>query len=150
MINDAVVKLNDEAEKFTGNKELLSPCYAHILSVLDDDLAGKIMQEKYTLSEMVRFIIAKAREALNGQNGALPDETVFGFAVEYYQSSREDIDKLVGKSGPATAKAATQKKEEKPSEKPVIKEVKKPVPKEKKEVQEQISMFDLMGGYANA
>lgn len=92
MIQQAAEKLTAEAEAFKGNKGLLSPIYSYLLSIINEELAWLVIQEKYTLSEMVQFVTEKARKELDGKSGALADDVVYGFATDYYHSSREDIE----------------------------------------------------------
>lgn len=144
MIQQAAEKLTAEAEAFKGNTGLLSPIYSHLLSILNEELAGLVIQEKYTLSEMVQFVTEKARKELDGKSGALADDVVYGFATDYYHASREDIEKLLKTAKPVPKPAA--KTEAKTESKPAA----KPVPKEKKPEQAQVTLFDLMGGLADA
>ena len=144
MIQQAAEKLTAEADAFKGNTGLLSPIYSYLLSILTEELAALVIQEKYTLSEMVQFVTEKARKELDGKSGALADDVVYGFATDYYHSSREDIEKILKVAKPVS-KPAT-KTEAKAEPKPVA----KPAPKEKKPEQAQVSLFDLMGGVADA
>ena len=144
MIQQAAEKLTAEADAFNGNKGLLSPIYSYLLSVLNEELAGLVIQEKYTLSEMVQFVTEMARKELDGKSGALADDVVYGFATDYYHSTREDIEKILKVAEPVPKPAA--KTEAKTEHKPVA----KPAPKEKKPEQAQVSLFDLMGGLADA
>lgn len=151
MLSRALEKLNAESEDFKGNKGLLSPIYSYLLSILNDELAALILQDGYTLAEMISFVIEKARKELDGKSGALADDVVYGFATDYYHSSREQIDGLLKKKSTAAPKTITvpAAKDASADRKPE-KEKKKTTAKTKQQEKEQLSLFDLMGGYANA
>ena len=151
MISQALEKLNAESEDFKGNKGLLSPIYSYLLSILNDELAALILQDGYTLTEMISFVIEKARKELDGKSGALADDVVYGFTTDYYHSSREQIDELIKKKSTAAPRTITAPvaKDASADKKPE-KEKKKTTAKPKQQEEEQLSLFDLIGGYANA
>lgn len=134
----ATEKLAQEAEAYKGNKGLLTPIYQHLLGIMDEELSALVLRDDYTLGEMVHFVTEKARKELDGVSGALADDVVYGFATDYYHSSREEINKLLC---PAITKTTSVvKPEAKPEAKP------KPVKPKEAKAEQQITLFDLLEG----
>lgn len=131
-IKDAQEKLQKEAAE--SKSSLVQVLAGHLCEVMDETLASFVVKVGYSADEMGKYVLAKAKEALNGQNGALEDAVVYRFASEYYQSSREEIDKVLG----LRRIAADAPKADDPVAPP-----KPPKPKQK---DEQISLFDFLGG----
>lgn len=58
-----------------------------------DELAGKINGGKRTLSDCWGFIRNKAKRQASGGCAVISDEEVFGWAVHYFEESKEDLDR---------------------------------------------------------
>ena len=163
-IETAKAKLRAEAKACGGMEKVIA---GWLEEIMDDELAALVDRKEYTLSEMGRFIMALAKKELNGRNGCLPDEVVYGFATDYYHESRKTIEEKIkgipasapsaaaGKP-PKAAQAAAKTQQDtasaaKAQQKTVHAPEKKKAEKPKSQAQEgQLSLFDLMGGYANA
>lgn len=156
-VETAKAKIEKEAAE-CGNME--KAIAAHLVSIMDDELAALVDRPEYTVKEMGRFVTEKARKELNGRNGYLADEVVYGFATDYYHATREEIKKytLISISS-KTPKNTTESKAAKPpksikdqqkAEEKKIKDAAKPAKKGKPQAEGQMSLFDMMGGLADA
>lgn len=134
------------------NKELKECKDSNILKVAKylasrDDIKNNLEKENKSLKEMWQYIMSQARQMAKGGSICVDDETVYGWAVHYYDEDNLKIDKV----NSIQSKESTIEKNE-PKAKPTVKEdVKEEVaakPKKKKKVsdvhEEQISIFDLM------
>lgn len=143
-IDTARAKLNDQAKNLTDNQAMMLLIVKHLSDVLDEELAAQAELEDRTVQEMGRYIVSRARKALSGKSGGLPDETVYGFALVYLRADREEISKALTAATPAVR---TEKHVEKPCAAPAAKENKKPAPPpfNRKQIDGQLSLFDLGG-----
>ncbi len=156
-IESAKSKLQDEAKGCGGLEKAIA---AHLISVMDEELAAMVDRPDYTLKEMGSFVMAKARKELNRKSGYLEDEVVYGFATDYYHASRGEIKKAAASTSGnvSTVPRNVEKKQEKGKEtsqpiKALKKAEEKPKaqkPAKKEAAEGQLSMFDLMGGFADA
>lgn len=162
-IESAKKKIEEEAKACGGLEKAI---VRHLIEIMDEELAVLVNRPEYTVKEMGAFVMGKARKELNGKSGALEDEVVFGFATDYYHASRKEIQGTAASASMTSVKASTEKKpaqapkqaakaqkqgknaqktaqnaQEKPK---VLKPAKNAVP------EGQLSLFDLMGGFANA
>ena len=150
-VETAKAKIEKEAAECGSLEKAIA---AHLVSIMDDELAALVDRPEYTVKEMGHFVTEKARKELNGHNGYLADEVVYGFATDYYHASREEI-KKAGAVKPS-AKPASNKEAKKPEK--AVQEKQKPAPKQpapskpaKKAAPEgQMSLFDMLGGLADA
>ena len=99
-IESAKSKLQDEAKGCGGLEKAIA---AHLISVMDEELAALVERPDYTVKEMGSFVMTKARKELNSQSGCLADEVVYGFATDYYHATREEIKKNGQISTPSKA-----------------------------------------------
>ena len=156
-IENAKSKLQDEAKGCGGLEKAIA---AHLISVMDEELAALVERPDYTVKEMGSFVMTKARKELNSQSGCLADEVVYGFATDYYHATREEIKKNGQISTPSKAptnKTKPEKTEVKAAKPP--KSIKAQEKAEKAAAQKpakrtgpegQISLFDMLGGLADA
>lgn len=96
-------------------------------AIQDDDQVLKGMEDKEKTDDLLKtYIMSKAREHLDNENGAIEDEIVYGWAKHFYIEPLEEIQK--------------ENKELQPKPKPQKKEQPKPQPKKESN---QLSIFDL-------
>lgn len=131
-----MIDLNAILATAKDEKEVIQK-YLDEFSKEDPQVKEGLQNEKKDINECWDFIVNKAKKELNGKNGFLNPNTVFGWAIHYYTEEKEKIDeelKLLGASKTKTKEAETEKKEE---------------PKKSKKVEdnrpkvEQVSIFDL-------
>ena len=167
LVKASMERMKKETERLTRRnlKECVSE-YVQTLCLSDPAFARMVMHPRKSMAHCLQYINRKAREYLlaemkdNGMEqrpdgiygGDVPEDTCYDWAEEYYRdaNAKEDEakeEKFVPKAYmSAAAKNKRQPKKEKPAAKPapVIQMPKaEPTPKE-----EQVSMFDLMGGMA--
>ena len=167
LIKASMERMKRETERLTRRnlKECVSE-YVQTLCLSDPAFARMVMHPRKSMAHCLQFINRKAREYLlaemknNGMEpqpngiygGDVPEDTCYDWAEEYYRDANAKEDKakeetFVPKAYmSAAAKNKRQPKKEKPAAKPapVIQMPKaEPAPKE-----DQVSMFDLMGGMA--
>ena len=167
LIKASMERMKRETERLTRRnlKECVSE-YVQTLCLSDPAFARMVMHPRKSMAHCLQFINRKAREYLlaemedNGTEpqpngiygGDVPEDTCYDWAEEYFRdaSAKEDEVKeevFVPKAYmSAAAKTKRQPKKEKTAAKPapVIQMPKaEPAPKE-----DQVSMFDLMGGMA--
>ena len=107
---------------------------AYLEENASDVLVEKINSGKKTMEDCWDFIMKCAEKKLNKKDGAIKDDVVFGWAVHFFEE-----DSILVK--PKTQENGS--KEPKKEEKEPVKT--KPEPK-KSELDNQISLFDLVGG----
>lgn len=162
-IESAKKKIEEEAKACGGLEKAIAK---HLVSVMDEELAALVDRPDYTVKEMGAFVMGKARKELNGKSGALEDEVVFGFATDYYHAGRKEIQgtalsnsmtsvKAGGEKKPAqapkqAAKAQEQGKNAQEVAKNAQEKPKVPKPAKNAVPEGQLTLFDLMGGFANA
>lgn len=167
LIKASMERMKKETERLTRRnlKECVSE-YVQTLCLSDPAFARMVMHPRKSMAHCLQFINRKAREYLlaemknNGMEpqpngiygGDVPEDTCYDWAEEYYRDANAKEDKakeetFVPKAYmSAAAKNKRQPEKEKTAAKsaPVIQMPKaEPAPKE-----EQVSMFDLMGGMA--
>lgn len=167
LIKASMERMKKETERLTRRnlKECVSE-YVQTLCLSDPAFTRMVMHPRKSMAHCLQFINRKAREYLlaemkdNGMEpqpngiygGDVPEDTCYDWAEEYFRdaSAKEDEVKeevFVPKAYmSAAAKTKRQPKKEKTAAKPapVIQMPKaEPAPKE-----DQVSMFDLMGGMA--
>ena len=153
-IETARAKINAEANGCGGLEKAIA---AHLVSIMDDELAALVERPDYTVKEMGGFVMAKARKELNSQSGYLADEVVYGFATDYYHATREEIKKNGQIS--SSSKAPTNTSANKPKAEKLPKSIKAQEKAKKAAAQKpvkrtgpegQMSLFDMLGGLADA
>ena len=160
-IETARVKLQQEAANCGGLEKAIA---SHLSSIMDDELAALVDRPDYTVKEMGGFVMAKARKELNSHSGYLADEVVYGFATDYYHATREEIKKNGTVS--TASKAPTNTSASKPKTEQAKAKISKPPksikaqekaekaaaskPAKKSGPEGQISLFDMLGGLADA
>ena len=167
LVKASMERMKKETERLTRRnlKECVSE-YVQTLCLSDPAFARMVMHPRKSMAHCLQFINRKAREYLlaemkdNGMEpqpngiygGDVPEDTCYDWAEEYFRdaSAKEDEVKeevFAPKAYmSAAAKTKRQPKKEKTAAKPapVIQMPKaEPAPKE-----DQVSMFDLMGGMA--
>lgn len=160
-IETARAKLEKEAASCGGLEKAIA---SHLSSIMDDELAALVDRPDYTVKEMGGFVMAKARKELNSKSGYLADEVVYGFATDYYHATRDEIKKngqISTSSKAPTNTGANKPKAEKTETKAAKppKSIKAQEKAEKAAAQKpakrtgpegQVSLFDLLGGMADA
>ena len=106
---------------------------AYLEENASDVLVEKINSGKKTMDDCWKFIEGKAKDQAKNGCACVRDDVVFGWAIHFFE---EDSIKAESKSRDNCSKE--QKKEEK---EPV-----KTKPEKKSELDNQISLFDLVGG----
>lgn len=106
---------------------------AYLEENASDVLVEKINSGKKTMDDCWDFIMKCAKKELNNKNGAIKYDVVFGWAVHFFEE-----DSILVK--PKTQENAS--KEPKKEEKEPV----KTKPEKKSELDNQISLFDLVGG----
>lgn len=106
---------------------------AYLEENASDVLVEKINSGKKTMDDCWNFIVKCAEKELNKKDGAIRDDVVFGWAVHFFEE-----DSILVK--PKTQENAS--KEPKKEEKELV----KTKPEKKSELDNQISLFDLVGG----
>ena len=167
LVKASMERMKKETERLTRRnlKECVSE-YVQTLCLSDPAFARMVMHPRKSMAHCLQFINRKAREYLlaemkdNGMEpqpngiygGDVPEDTCYDWAEEYFRDENAEEDEIkeevfVPKAYmSAAAKTKRQPKKEKLAAKPapVIQMPKaEPAPKE-----EQVSMFDLMGGMA--
>ena len=133
---------------------------------MDDELAALIEKPDYTAAEMGKFVTGMVyknfiKRAQNSkmESSILPNEIVYGYATDYYHASREEVKKTIAAIGSvsSTASGTVQKTEQKPTEKKgkpkqEVKQEKAAAskPAKKSGPEGQMSLFDMLGGFADA
>ena len=172
LVKASMERMKKETERLTRRnlKECVSE-YVQTLCIGDPAFARMVMHPRKSMAHCLQYINRKAREYLlaemkdNGmepqQNGIyggdVPEDTCYDWAEEYFRDAdaKEDEvkeDQFVPKPYPGTSvKSKRQPKKEKPKTEPkTIKPaqgIQMPQP-EKTSDEEQVSMFDLIGGMA--
>ena len=153
-IESAKSKLQNEAKGCGGLEKDIA---AHLISVMDEELAALVDRPDYTLKEMGSFVMRKAKNELRGNSGYLEDEVVYGFATDYYHATREEIKKNGQIS--TSSKAPTNKPKPEKTEAKAPQSIKAQEKAEKAATQKpakrtgpegQMSLFDMLGGLADA
>ena len=167
LVKASMERMKKETERLTRRnlKECVSE-YVQTLCLSDPAFARMVMHPRKSMAHCLQYINRKAREYLlaemkdNGMEqrpdgiygGDVPEDTCYDWAEEYYRDANAKEDEVKEETFvpkaymSAAAKNKRQPKKEKPAAKPapVIQMLKaEPTPKE-----EQVSMFDLMGGMA--
>lgn len=167
LVKASMERMKKETERLTRRnlKECVSE-YVQTLCLSDPAFARMVMHPRKSMAHCLQFINRKAREYLlaemkdNGMEpqpngiygGDVPEDTCYDWAEEYFRDANAKEDEVMKETFvpkaymSAAAKNKRQPKKEKPAAKPapVIQMPKaEPAPKE-----EQVSMFDLMGGMA--
>ena len=167
LVKASMERMKKETERLTRRnlKECVSE-YVQTLCLSDPAFARMVMHPRKSMAHCLQFINRKAREYLlaemkdNGMEpqpngiygGDVPEDTCYDCAEEYFRDANAKEDEVMKETFvpkaymSAAAKNKRQPKKEKPAAKPapVIQMPKaEPAPKE-----EQVSMFDLMGGMA--
>lgn len=106
---------------------------AYLEENASDVLVEKINSGKKTMDDCWNFIVKCAEKELNKKDGAIRDDVVFGWAVHFFEE-----DSILVKPKMQENASKEPKKEEK---EPV-----KTKPEKKSELDNQISLFDLVGG----
>jgi hypothetical protein len=116
---------------------------AHLDKMAQQDFAfaERYKDEKKTLDECVKYIMAEAKKQAKNGCAAIEDAVVFGWAVHYYQEENVKVE------GNVKAKVVTPKAE-KPKEVAKVKEIKpiKALVKDK-ENNNKCVQLDLFGGF---
>ena len=162
-IESAKKKIEEEAKACGSLEKAIA---RHLIEIMDEELAALVNRPDYTLKEMGAFVIGKAKKELNGKSGALEGEVVFGFATDYYHASRKEIQGTAASASMTSVKASADKKTaQAPKQAAKAQEQGKNAQKTAQNAQEkpkvlkpaknaapegQLSLFDLMGGFANA
>ena len=137
----AIAKLKKQSE---GSKDPLTlACVNHLIAFLEQEpnFAQKILNEKKNLQEMRNYIYSEARKVSKGNCAAVEDQTVYGWAVHYFDEADLKV------SGTVTAKVITDKAAKnkvKAVQKPIDKPVKKAEKKAKKQKPEMLNIFDFL------
>ena len=143
MKNLAIKKLKEQAKG-----PALKCISDYLIKFIDEEpiFAEKVLDEKKSMNQMMDYILSEAKKEANGNAACIPDETVFGWAVHYFD---EKEIKFKPVSGAVTASAMTQEKkkgksnlEDVKNEKPLIKAKKGP----KKAPEMMMNIFDFMEG----
>ena len=168
LIKASMERMKKETERLTRRnlKECVSE-YVQTLCLSDPAFARMVMHPRKSMAHCLQYINRKAREYLlaemkdNGmepqQNGIyggdVPEDTCYDWAEEYYRTANAKEDEVMKETfvpkpylSPGSARTKRQPKKEKTAAKPapVIQMPKaEPEPKE-----EQVSMFDMVGGLA--
>ena len=167
LVKASMERMKKETERLTRRnlKECVSE-YVQTLCLSDPAFARMVMHPRKSMAHCLQFINRKAREYLlaemkdNGMEqrpdgiygGDVPEDTCYDWAEEYYRDTNAKEDEVKEEAFvpkpylSAAAKTKRQPKKEKTAAKPapVIQMPKaEPAPKE-----DQVSMFDLMGGMA--
>lgn len=69
----------------------------HLLKLAESDQQlneslSKIDSNQKSFDEMFKYIIQKANIELEGKNGAISDQVVFGWAIHYFTESKETLE----------------------------------------------------------
>lgn len=117
------------AEQLNENK---NPAIAKIAEYLltRTDMKEKLDNEKKSLSEMFDYIVSEANKHRDGNCACIDDETVYGWAIHYYDEENVKFKKI------GNVKVDNDNKKE---EKPISKKTKKE--KVKNELEGQLSLF---------
>ena len=168
LIRASMERMKKETERLTRRnlKECVSE-YVQTLCLSDPAFARMVMHPRKSMAHCLQYINRKAREYLlaemkdNGmepqQNsiygGDVPEDTCYDWAEEYYRDANAKEDEVMEETfvpkpylRTGSVRTKRQSKKEKPAAKPapVIQMPKaEPEPKE-----EQVSMFDMVGGLA--
>lgn len=113
-------------------KENKNPAITKIAEYLltRSDMKEKLDNDKKTLNEMFDYIVSEANKQKNGNCACVDDDTVYGWAVHYYDEDNIEFKKV------GNVKVDSNNKKE---EKPISKKVKKE--KVKNELEGQLSLF---------
>ena len=168
LVKASMERMKKETERLTRRnlKECVSE-YVQTLCLSDPAFARMVMHPRKSMAHCLQYINRKAREYLlaemkdNGmepqQNGIyggdVPEDTCYDWAEEYYRDANAKEDEVMKetfvpkpylRTGPARTKRQLKKEKTAAKPAPVIQMPKaEPEPKE-----EQVSMFDMVGGLA--
>ena len=168
LVKASMERMKKETERLTRRnlKECVSE-YVQTLCLSDPAFARMVMHPRKSMAHCLQYINRKAREYLlaemkdNGmepqQNGIyggdVPEDTCYDWAEEYYRGANAKEDEVMEetfvpkpylRTGPARTKRQLKKEKTAAKPAPVIQMPKaEPEPKE-----EQVSMFDMVGGLA--
>ena len=119
-----------ELEASTGNEKIILD---YLKNNASETLAEKINNGTKTLSQCWSYITSEARKLAQNGCAVVDDETVFGWAIHFFEE-----DSIEGKN--YAAKSATTNKTPKPTKKKESVKV-----KEEPTQLEQLNLFDMQG-----
>lgn len=106
----------------------------------DDDLFEKICQEGKTIADAYQYCHNKSSEYRDGECAMVSDDIVFGWVVDYFKSSLQEVKETYLYSSKGTNDKKHAEKKEEP--KTTTRVSHKAKPKEKSDF-ERISLFEL-------
>ena len=132
----ALAKMNEEMSE--GHSRSIDAIHNWLCDQEDDELFENICQEGKTISDAYRYCHNKSSEYRDGDCAMVSDDIVFGWIVEYFKSSLQEVKEAYLDS----AKVIDDKKHAKKKETP--KNNVKTSQKKKEEADfERISLFEL-------
>lgn len=140
------VKLEKELDN-TKQQYLCKPIVEYLRSVMTEELASQILLDHKSMSKCLEFITKEARKLLNSQSGALADQIVYDLAVAYFMrdDAEEERKKAEAEKKQREESEARQQKAKAERNAAAAKTAEK-----KAAIDNQLSLFELMGGAANA
>ena len=138
MMDQAIEKIKRGA----GNNAALQAIGNYLIAFMQNEpaFAEKVMDEKKTIADMMKYIISEAKKQATGGYACCTDETVFGWAVHYFDE--KDL-----KFRPVKALVTSSDSHDKQKKEIVVKKETQPEKpkKAKKNEDMMMSIFDFKG-----
>lgn len=148
---DSVIEnTNEKLQKdldCTKEQYLCKPIVEYLQSVMTGELASQILLSHKSMKKCLEYVTSEARKLLKGQSGALAEQVVYDLAVAYFMldDTQEEQKKAEAEKKRREESEAQQQKAKAEREAAAAKTaVKKAVS------DNQLSLFEMMGGSANA
>lgn len=84
LIQKAINKIDGEAEKLNDTNATLIASHIIDTYLTSDENAEKVLSDKKTLRACIEKIMSKAKQQAVGRMAMVDDETVYGWAKDYY------------------------------------------------------------------
>ncbi len=84
LIQKAINKIDGEAEKLKDTNATLIASHIIDTYLISDENAQKVLSDKKTLRACIEKIMSKAKQQAVGRMAMVDDETVYGWAKDYY------------------------------------------------------------------
>jgi len=120
----------------------------------ENGLTAKMAERNITIDDICNYITAEARKALDGQDGAIDDATVFGWAVHYIEDAykeKEQVEKVEAQVSTGSSNNEDDDTEEESVEEEKVEEKPKTqceklvdAQKEKSKESEQLCLLDYI------
>lgn len=108
----ALAKMNEEMSE--GHSRSIDVIHNWLCDQEDDELFENICQEGKTISDAYRYCHNKSSEYRDGDCAMVSDDIVFGWVVDYFKSSLQEVKEAYLDRSKVIDDRNTQKKKETP------------------------------------